>query len=144
VRAVASTDKSIASVAREEGISRGHASRLAHLPQSRVEIAALIDGYQAETSVLVKTALTALAESFDAEKQVVVQHSEKDGDKLSRHSEVLNLGPDHFVRLTAVKRLIELLVAGRAVPKHVAPEDSPGISLEDLTAWAEQYWQTHK
>jgi hypothetical protein len=35
-------------------------------------------------------------------------------------------------------------VAGRAVPKHVAQEDSPGISLEDLTAWAEQYWQTHK
>jgi hypothetical protein len=40
---------------------------------------------------------------------------------------VLNLGPDHFVRLTATKRLIELLVARRAAPKKV-PELTRDIS----------------
>jgi hypothetical protein len=59
----------------------------------------------------------------------------------TRTSEVLNLGPDHFVRLTAVKRLIDLLLASRPVPKHVpATEDSPRMTLEQLQFWADRYY----
>jgi hypothetical protein len=56
--------------------------------------------------------------------------------------EVINLGPGHLVRLIAVKRLIELMVAGRAVPKHVAAKESAGISLEQVEYWA--YWAEHE
>jgi hypothetical protein len=87
-----------------------------------------------------------LPESLDAEKQVVVEHTEMAntptmGKTTARTSAVLNLGPDHFVRLTAVKRLIELLVAGRALPAYEVPEKSAEQSRERMDRWAERYSQ---
>ncbi len=143
VSAVTAAKKTVTEAARDEGITRSHASVLVNKPESRAEIAALVDRSAEATAALIVTALTAIAESFAATKQVVVQHSEKDGEKQSRSSEVLDLGADHFVRLTAVKRLIELMTAGRPVPKpQAADEGAGGVSLEQLTVWADRYWLT--
>ena len=37
--------------------------------------------------------------------------------RVGRNGAVVDLGPDHYARLTAVDRLIKLLTAGRPVPK---------------------------
>lgn len=121
------TGKTVADAARAEGISRPHASTLVNL-----DIASSIDLFHNETTRLLASALDAIAAAFLAERTQVVETA------------VLNLGPDHYVRLTAVKRLIELLLAGRAVPKATPPDDSTGISLEDLTRWSERYWHERR
>jgi hypothetical protein len=43
------------------------------------------------------------------------------------------LGPDHFARLTAAKRLLELVTTGRPTPKAPEkPEKQTGLTLEQL------------
>jgi hypothetical protein len=142
--AVATSGKSITQMAREENISRGYASVLANCPQSRLEIAQLLDAYHPVAVQLLEGAFGVIAEGFEAEKKVKVQNTKTvlrpQARTTTRTSQVLTLGPEHFVRLTAVKRLIELLLAGRPVPKHVPAEESSGVSLEELTRWANRYW----
>jgi hypothetical protein len=75
--AVATSNKSIAANAREENISRSHASILANSPRSRIEIAETLNRFCGQAKALVKTALDAIQESFKAEKQVVVHHTER-------------------------------------------------------------------
>ena len=139
--------KPLADVAREEGISREHASRLANSPTIRLEIATLLDARRELALPLVERALGVIAESFEAEKSVVVQtvtHEDgPEGKRVTRSSDVVKLGPDHFVRLTGVKRLIELTTAGRSLPKEIPPAER-GITLEEMHRWAEDYLRRQK
>jgi hypothetical protein len=59
--------------------------------------------------------LGVIAEALDAR----VIRAGKDG-------EPVDLGPDHYARLTAVDRLIKLLTAGRPVPKAVEAKKEDG------------------
>ena len=55
--------------------------------------------------------------------------------RAGKDGEPVDLGPDHYARLTAVDRLIKLLTAGRPVPKAVEVKKVDGtMALAELGA----------
>ena len=57
-----------------------------------------------------------MCELFDA-GLAVIKHAFRARRKVINKGEVVDLGPDHYARLAAVGRLVQILTAGRAVPK---------------------------
>jgi hypothetical protein len=56
-----------------------------------------------------------------------------------RKGEVVDLGPDHYARLAAIGRLVQILTAGRPVPRaEEKKEQRRTITLEELEALIEQ------
>jgi hypothetical protein len=94
--------KPIAEIAREEGISRTWASQEANAPGTRVLIADMIDRHRDEMAELGGLAIKAVREAFEAKKILI--------DKFGVE---VDCGPDHYARLGATKRYIELGLAGR-------------------------------
>jgi hypothetical protein len=55
--------------------------------------------------------------------------------RTGKDGEPIDLGPDHYARLTAVDRLIRLLTAGRRVPRAVEAKKEDGtMTLGELEA----------
>lgn len=91
--AAAIAGKPIAQVARQHGISRSWASQEANAPETKLFIAQLLDRHQQRIERLVDRSLAAAEDAFDA---------------------ITDWGaPDHKVRLLAMKRVIEIALAGR-------------------------------
>ena len=113
--------KSVARIAREERVSRATASRAANSPEVRLLITALVEAEGARIKGLFARALTTVEESFSAQRFAVFEGAKVD------------LGPDHYARLTGVKCLTALLTAGRQAQK---PEPPPRktLTLEELDA----------
>ena len=105
--------KAIAEVARETGISRQWASREAQQPETQVELAAFLGQHHAALRGLVARAVEVIGDGLQATKVAAT----KEGG-------ALDLGPDHYARLQAVKRLIELVTAGQPRVSAGAGESS--------------------
>jgi DNA-binding GntR family transcriptional regulator len=74
--------------------------------ESRQILAGMVDRAFARAQKLFERSLSAIEEAFQADRL-------QPGPKGS----ILVIGPDHYARLTAAKRFIELMTAGRAAPK---------------------------
>jgi hypothetical protein len=60
-----------------------------------------------------------------------------------QQGQVIDLGPDHYARLAAVGRLVQILTAGRPVPPAEEKKQEPRqVTVEDirafLRAWEEE------
>jgi hypothetical protein len=114
--------KSLAAVARQEGVSRQAIWKQASAVHLRHIVPALVDAEWERIEALFLRTLQAIEEALHADLKRVA----KDGT-------VVELGPDHYARLTAAKRLLELLTAGRLAQKE--PEErKPGCTWEDFKA----------
>jgi hypothetical protein len=117
--------KAVAQVARETGISRQWASREAQQPETQVELATFLAEHHAALRGLVARAVNVIGEGLAATKVVAT----KEGG-------ALDLGADHYARLQAVKRLIELIGAGKPAAVAGAGEsnDPTLITMDRLRA----------
>jgi len=118
---------STSAIARAEGVSRDWAAKELGSSECRQILASLVNGTLERLAQLYNTTLDTIEAGMKADKVVVAN-----GCKL-------NLGADHYARLTAAKRFMELLTAGRPVPR--APGDSAApktITLEELERLIEQ------
>jgi lambda repressor-like predicted transcriptional regulator len=97
--------KSLAQIGREEGVSRQTISKQLASSDARQIIVALTNCQIDRISALFDQMLQVIGEGLKA-RRVQVQ----DGT-------VIDLGPDHYARLTAVSRLIQVLTAGRPVAR---------------------------
>jgi len=113
--------KAIAQVARETGVSRQWASREAQQPETQVELATFLADHHAALRALVAQAVSVIGEGLAATKVVAT----KEGG-------ALDLGADHYARLQAVKRLIELVTAGQPrVPSGGDQSSDPTLLTMD-------------
>jgi hypothetical protein len=94
---------STCAIARSEGLSRDWAAKELGSPECRQILASLVDPTLERIAELYKAVLDTIEAAMKADKMVVAA------------GRALNLGPDHYARLTAVKRFLELLTAGRPV-----------------------------
>ena len=100
--------ETITSIARNEALSRDWVRRELASDQRRQIITGLVYHQHDWVIELVSLAMNAIQESLQATRAVWCEGKLRD------------LGPDHFARLTAVKRLIELVSSGRPTPKALA------------------------
>jgi len=112
--------KKVAQVAREVGLSRQWASHEAHQLETELLIADLVDREQVRIRALFQNALKVIEGALTADKTT----STKDGD-------LVDLGPDHYARLQAVKRLLEVALAGRQA-RVKPPEQVGGAALRTM------------
>jgi hypothetical protein len=129
--------KSQAEIGREQGISRQAVHQVAG--EARQLICALVDAHQAALESTFLGVLEVIQDALGAdrvEKSTTTTLTEYKGKKTKRiETAPFTLGPDHYARLTAAKRFIELLTAGRPMPK--APESEAGrgpVTWADLVA----------
>jgi hypothetical protein len=115
--------KAIAQVARETGISRQWASREAQQPETRIELAGLLGSQHAKLERLVARAVAVIGAAMGATKVAAI----KDGG-------TVDLGADHYARLQAVKRLLELIVACKPLAVGDAGDDQTLITMDRLRA----------
>ena len=121
----------ITQIAAEEGVSRATAHRDAASPEVRQILTILISDKIILLESLLRKALTVIEDAFGAQ----ILTATKEG-------RVVTVGPDHYARLAAAKRFIELTTAGRPVPK--APEPPPDrrrITLTEFEEILQQYRQ---
>jgi hypothetical protein len=115
--------KSTAAIARAERLSRQWARREMASDDCRQIIVELVDADVERIAKLFSLALDTIEDAFGA-----VQLAQFQGCPVE-------LGPDHWCRLAAAKRLLELVAAGRPMPKP--PEDlkrSGKVTLPELEA----------
>ncbi|MBM3744186.1 MAG: hypothetical protein FJW34_00140 [Acidobacteria bacterium] len=96
------TGKTLAQAAREAGLSRQWASHEAQQPETALLLAGMLAPHQARIQALVGRSIEAIDDALAAEKVAL----DREGNKAA-------LGPDHYARLQAVKRLVEILEAAR-------------------------------
>ena len=119
--------KSVAEIAREEGISRAWASQHANSPAVAQIITSLIQSRLERVHSLFEGALDVIEKSYVAKRIV-----------LDRYGMQIDLGPDHYARLTGAKRFLEFALAGRAVPKEEEKGERP-LTLADLKALIDEH-----
>jgi hypothetical protein len=119
--------KTIGKIAKEEGISRGYASREANSPAVALMISTLIDERSERLGQLLDRTISVIEQSYKADRFVM-----DDGD-------VVNAGPDHFARLAGVKSYMTLVRLGRAVPKEAEDKEFQGATLQQMEAAVMSY-----
>lgn len=119
--------KTVTQAAAEAGISRAWASRELRQPETRLEIAALLEAHRERIHALVARSLDVIAEALKADRVA-----------LDRDGAAVNLGADHYARLQAVKRLVELCAAAQPVERY-EQRTSGGLTLEELRAMVLRY-----
>ena len=111
----------ITTIAQNEDLSREWVRRELASDQCCQIMVGLVNHQHNLVIELVSLAMKAIQEALKATRAVWC-----DG-------KMRELGPDHFARLAAVKRLIELVAAGRAMPKALERNNEPKtITLEQL------------
>jgi hypothetical protein len=116
--------RSIAAAARELGISREWASRIANAPETQQIIASLAQAHLERIYDLFDQALQVIQQAFRARRRGLQQ------------GQVVDLGPDHYARLAAVGRLVQILTAGRPVPRAEEKKEEPReVTVEDIRAF---------
>jgi hypothetical protein len=109
--------RSITATARELNISREWASRQANGPETQQLIVSLLAGELERVHQLFDKALKAIQQALHARRRGLSE------------GEVVDLGPDHYARLAAVGRLVQILTAGRPVPKPPEKPERPKLTL---------------
>jgi hypothetical protein len=107
--------QSITATARQLGISREWASRIANAPETQQIIASLVNTQLERLYDLFDAALTVIEQAFRARRKGISK------------GEVIDLGPDHYARLASVGRLVQILTAGRAMPKPKEQKQEDGL-----------------
>jgi hypothetical protein len=117
--------RSITATAKELGISREWASRQANAPETRQLIVSLLAGELERVHQLFDEALKAIQQALHARRRGLSE------------GEVVDLGPDHYARLAAVGRLVQILTAGRPLPKPPEKPERPKLTLADIARGAQ-------
>jgi predicted DNA-binding protein (UPF0251 family) len=112
--------KSLAAIAREEGVSRQTIWKQMRSEEVQQIVIAAANSQRDELCELFLRALEVIREAFDARLVRVG----KDGAPV-------DLGPDHYARLAAVGALLKVMTAGRPIPK--APAPAPGRNDGTMT-----------
>ena len=107
--------QSIAATARQLGISREWASRIANAPETQQIVASLVNAQLERLYALFEAGLTVIERAFRARRKVM------------NKGEIVDLGPDHYARLAAVGRLVQILTAGRPIPKPKEQKQEYGL-----------------
>jgi len=114
--------KSMATIAREEGVSRQTIWKQAESNDVRQILVAAVNNEWETIGRVFDRVLRVIEEAFEAR----VMRTSKDGA-------AIDLGPDHYARLAAVGTFMKLLTAGRPVPKAAEPrKEDEGLTLADL------------
>lgn len=113
--------KSMADIGRQERVSRATASRLGNSQEVQLLVTALVEAEGTRIRGLFSKALTAVEESFTADKAAIV----------TEKGTTIEGGPDHYARLTGVKCLTALLTAGRSAQKPEPPARK-SFTLDEL------------
>ena len=152
-------------VARAENISREWASHEAHTPETQLLIAGLLDRRASEIDALLTDALDAVRDALEAEEvthvpiqttvtvtaaQAQIAAVPKTGTSRAipatpgvagsrvRDVRLVKIRKtDHYARLAAVKRLIELATAGRSLPRAADAAEAQLATLEQLETLVE-------
>src|SRR5207245_10214458 len=95
--------QSTSAVARAEGVSRDWATQELGSVECRQILVSLVNGTLERMAQLFKTVLDTIEAGMKADKMVVAKEM------------TVNLGADHYARLTAAKRFLELVTAGPPV-----------------------------
>jgi hypothetical protein len=133
--------KTPAVIAQEEGISRATACRDAASPECRILIAKALDGRAVRIESLIDDSLDAIAAALKAcAFQLVVTDTTKgEGGEVRTHKSV-QVGVDHYARMTGVRRLIDLCLAGRPTPKpDEGPKELESITFEQFKTLLEKH-----
>jgi hypothetical protein len=93
--------QSITATARQLGISREWASRVANAPETQQIIASLANAHLERLYDLFDAALTVIERAYRARRR-----------KVLNNGEIIDVGPDHYARLAAFGRLVQILTAG--------------------------------
>lgn len=124
MRVVAATlaGKSVKAIGQAEGLGRNAVAAVLRSPGSQQLILELVRFNYSRIEKLFAGCLKAIDDGLKADKVVVAGKGR------------LNLGPDHFARLTAVKRLLDVVSLGRPTAKSDDNENSAPkqITYEDL------------
>lgn len=112
---------SATAIARSEGISRQWVHALLNSPSVEQIIVRLTNERALQLADAWEYAIAAIVDCLTATKSAAIQIRNEDK---STSVEVVDLGPDHYARMTGVKRLLELTIAGRPVPKPPEGEES--------------------
>jgi predicted transcriptional regulator len=120
--------KTVSAIAREEGLSRDWVAHELASDECGQVITGLVEIHAAQIARLFQSSLDAIEDGLVAERSAV-----------TKEGATVPLGADHYARLTAAKRLIELLTAGRATSKgDKKSNDGAGLTLEQLEKLAKQ------
>ena len=112
--------KTVTELARREGLSRTYASREVNSPDTRLLMAELLAGHRKLVAKLVGKALTRIGQAMDAHATEIVVAGQKNTKSKSGRTNTTKtyksvlVGVDHYARMTAAKRLIEMVEAARS------------------------------
>jgi hypothetical protein len=122
----AAAGKSTPEIAAELGISRQTAWRVLSSPECQQLVIAAVNGCVARLNLLLANSLDVIDEAMRADRPRVTK-----GNR-----DIIEGGPDHYARLTAVSRLLQVFTAGRPKPKTPdQPKDTGGVmTLAELEA----------
>jgi hypothetical protein len=109
--------RSITETAKEPGISREWASLQANAPATQQIIVSLIGEQLEHVHQLFDEALKAIQRALRARRRGLSE------------GEVIDLGPDHYARLAAVGRLVQILTAGRPLSKPLTHHNVLYVTL---------------
>jgi hypothetical protein len=136
--------KTLTQIAIEFGISRTWAAREAAV--ARQILAELADEHAAELQAAYTLAVDAVGFALRAKQRAYDKDARRlcrpcagetcplcGGTGLRRGCAVV-LGPDHYARLTAAKRVLEFINAGRAAPKAVEKQDAGELTIDKVLA----------
>ena len=98
--------KSLAAIAREEGVSRQTISKQAASNEVQQIVVLAVNSQVERINGVFDRVLAVIEDAFEARLF-----------RVGKDGAVVDVGPDHYARLTAVDRLIKLLTAGRPIPK---------------------------
>jgi hypothetical protein len=113
--------QSTSAIARAEGLSRDWAAKELQTGESRQILAALVDSNMQRIAAIYAAVLDTIEAGMRAEKTALYLGG------------AVSMGPDHYARLTAAKRFLELVTMGRPTPR--APDEGHAqktITLEEL------------
>jgi hypothetical protein len=98
--------KSLAAIAREEGVSRQTIWKQAASEDVRQIVVAAVNGELERIGKLSDQGLRVIEEAYQA--RVI---------RVGRDGKPIDLGPDHYARLAAFGQLIKVMTAGRPKPR---------------------------
>jgi hypothetical protein len=112
-------------IAADLGVSRVHGWRILTSEECQQIIVRVVNGQISVLESIFARGLDAIAAALSAERPTV---KNKNGDAIEG-------GPDHYARLTAVARLLQVYAAGRPLPKFPDPQPSGGgVTLAEFQA----------
>ncbi len=98
--------EALAAIARQEGVARQTIWKQVKSEEVQQIVISIVNGEIEELRRIFSKMLHALGAAFEA--RVI---------RIGKDGKPVDLGPDHYVRLAAAERLLQVLTAGRSIPK---------------------------